>query len=71
MFPIAVVRQYLQPVSFMNSLETKLWNIAFPLLSSALPGIFDGIWDLPFYPAFVNVARDLSYLAPMLRYCGY
>ena len=29
--PIVVVRQYLQPVSFLNSLERKLWNIAFLL----------------------------------------
>ena len=33
MFPIAAVRACLQPVSFLNSLERKLCNIAFPLSS--------------------------------------
>ena len=31
--PIAAVREYLQPISFLNSLERKLCNIAFPLSS--------------------------------------
>ena len=29
-----------------------------------LPRIFDGIWDVPFYLAFVIFGRDLSYLQP-------
>ena len=32
-FPIAAVRTDLEPVSFLNSLERKLGNIAFPLSS--------------------------------------
>ena len=32
-FPIAAVWEYLQPISFLNNLERKLCNIAFPLSS--------------------------------------
>ena len=32
-FPMATVREYLHPISFLNSLERKLCNIAFPLSS--------------------------------------
>jgi len=36
-FLIAAVRDYLQPISFLNRLETKLCNIAFPFVIGLRP----------------------------------
>ena len=47
-FPIAAAREYLQPISFLNSLERKLCNIAFPLSS---------VWhmkNLKFWPLLIS-----------------
>ena len=35
------------------------------VLPGQLPRILDGIWDVPFYLAFVIFVRDLSYLSPI------
>ena len=40
MFPIAAVRAYLQPVSFLNSLERFLWKIGFRCHRSKTRGIY-------------------------------
>ena len=37
------------------------------LPAGQLPRILDGIWDVPFYLAFVIFVRDLSYLEPSRR----
>ena len=51
-FPIAAVREYLQPISFLNSLQTKLCNIAFPLASVLL--IFRILFIFPVFPVFLG-----------------
>ena len=41
-----------------------MMELGIVVLPGQLPGIFDGIWDVPFYLAFVIFVRDLSYLEP-------
>ena len=52
LFPIAAVREYLQPISFLNSLQTKLCNIAFPLALVLL--IFRILFIFPVFPVFLG-----------------
>ena len=39
-----------------------MMELGIVVLPGQLPGIFDGIWDVPFYLIFVIFASDLSYL---------
>ena len=42
-------------------------EVGIAVLPGQLPRILDGIWDVPFYVAFVMFVRDPSYLEPSSR----